>query len=327
MIITKTPLRISFFGGGSDLPEYYDNAPGMVLSTSIDTHMYITVNGSPKDRIKACYDEVEIVDHAKDIKHDRIRESLLYFGVDQHLEIASFCRMPTKGTGLGSSSTYTVGLCNALYQYSGRKYSKYELAETAFHIERNRCGDSVGKQDQYAAAFGGLNFIVFSSAGVQVTPLNISSYDLESLNKNLMFFYTGGERSANAILKEQASRYDDKKIKNTLSKISEMSISGATFLRGGKLSEFGALLNEAWVEKKKLSDSISNINIDEYYDIAMKSGALGGKLIGAGNGGFLMFYVPHSSQQRVRDALSALKEYKVLFDNNGSEVIFDDGKY
>lgn len=327
MIITKTPLRISFFGGSTDLPEYYENSPGMVLSTAIDTHMYITINGSPKERIKACYDEIELVEDAKDLKHNRIRECLLHYGIYKNLEIASFCRMPTKGTGLGSSSTYTVGLCNALYQYTGRKYSKYELAETAYHIERNRCLESVGKQDQYAAAFGGLNFMVFTNAGVQVTPLNISSYDLQKLNENLLFFYTGGTRVANDILKDQASRYQDKKVKGTLDKMSEMSITGANLLRASKLNDFGSLLDASWNLKKTLSSSISNSEIDEYYDIAKKNGAIGGKLLGAGNGGFLMLYVPVSSQPRVIKALSMLKEYKIKFDDNGSEVIFDDGKY
>ena len=322
MIVTKTPLRISFFGGGTDLPEFSQNNISMIISTTIDTSMYIVVNRSPQNRIKACYDEIEIVDSAKQLKHNRIRECLRYFGIDRNIEVSSFCDIPTKGTGLGSSSTYTVGLVNALQELAKiRKYNKYEIAEIAYEIERNKCDESLGRQDQYAASFGGFNMYIFSDMGTQVTSLDVSTTTLDNLNKNLMFFYTGGDRVANDILKEQAANYNEEEFILTLREMSNQSITAVNHLRRNEIDEFGELLGYGWNLKKKLSSNISNPLIDEYYETAINSGALGGKLLGAGNTGFLMLYVPLKDQEKVRSSLP-LKEYYFNFSNNGSEVVY-----
>lgn len=324
MIVTKTPLRISFFGGGTDLPEYTQNNISMILSTSINTCMYIAINRSPQERIKACYDTIEIVDHAKELKHNRIRECLNYFGIYKNLEISSFCDIPTKGTGLGSSSTYTVGLIKALCHLTKSNYNNYEIAEAAFEIERNRCDENLGRQDQYAATFGGFNMLIFSDMGNQVTSIDISSHTLESLNNNLMFFYTGGQRSSNDILKEQATSYIDTDTINTLKQMAEHGINAVNFLRRQDTDGFGSLLGESWKLKKTLASSISNPQIDEYYETAVKNGALGGKLLGAGGAGFLMMYVPTKDQQKVRESLSHLQEFDFRFSNSGTEVVYAD---
>lgn len=322
MIVSKTPLRISFFGGGTDLPEYFMEQPGAVLSTSIDTFMYITTNDSPRERVKACYDEIELVSTAAYLNHDRIRECLLYHGINSNIEVASFCSMPTKGTGLGSSSTYTVGLCNALARRNNLKYSKYELAEIAYFIEREMCGDSLGKQDQYAASFGGLNLIRFHGKDTEVVPVNVSTGTLQKLQNNLLFFYTNNTRVANEILKDQSSQVNDKK--SLYSEMRLLAFEGLAALRKGNIDNFGILLDTAWDVKKKLSDKITNPEIDELYQKAISAGAFGGKLLGAGSSGFLMFYVPEQSHQSVRDSLSNLKEYKINFSTTGSEIVYAD---
>lgn len=326
MIVTKTPLRVSFFGGGSDLPEYYNQHQGAVLSAAIDVNMYITINESPKQRIKACYDEIEIVDTTAYLNHNRIRETLLYYNIHNNLEVASFCHIPTKGTGLGSSSSYTVGLCKALSEYTNSPITKYELAEAAYFVERERCNEKLGKQDQYAAAFGGINLFEFYSNDVQAIPLNITSDTVGKLQKNLMFFYTGVTRVANDILEKQAAQStDNKETKDNLKRLVDCAYDGVKVLsKSSRLNDFGAILGYAWALKRQLTKGVSNDTIDGYYSDAMGAGAIGGKLLGAGGGGFLMFYVPQHKQQSVREALYYLKEYKFDFSFNGSEVVLND---
>jgi D-glycero-alpha-D-manno-heptose-7-phosphate kinase len=325
MIVTKTPLRVSFFGGGSDLPEFYNDSPGAVLSTTIDVSMFIAINESPKKRIKACYDEIEIVDTAAYLNHNRIRETLLHHNITNNLEISSFCNIPTKGTGLGSSSSYTVGLSHALSEYEKVKPTKYELAETAYFIERERCNEKLGKQDQYAAAFGGINLIQFFSNDVQVTPVNISSDTINKLNTHLMFFYTGITRVANDILEHQASKSkEDKDTKGFIKRMVDVAFDGSkVFTKSGNIKEIGSMLDYTWALKRQLTRGISNEIIDTYYADAMRAGAVGGKLLGAGGGGFLMFVVPPNKQQAVREAIP-LTEYKFNISLNGSEVVLND---
>lgn len=320
MILTKTPLRVSFFGGGTDLPEYSDVYGGSVISTSIDTSMFIAINESPRQRIKACYDEIELVNTVADLKHERIRETLMHFGIVNNLEVSSFCSIPTKGTGLGSSSTYTVGLCNALAKYTDTKLSKYELAEIAYFIERVRCNDSLGRQDQYAAAFGGFNCIVFKDKEINVIPVNLSTYSLQQLEDNLLFFYTGNQRNANDILQKQSESISDKvQLYDETKQLTKTALSA---LQKNKLDDFGSLLDIAWDLKKKMSDNISNPLLDEYYLTALKNGALGGKLLGAGSSGFLMFYAHEKHHQAITDALK-LQRYKFNFSSQGSEIVYD----
>jgi len=324
MIVTKTPLRVSFFGGGTDLPEYYNNYPGAVLSAAIDVSMFIAINSSPKERIKACYDKIEIVDNSAYLEHDRIRETLLNFGIYNNLEISSFCNIPTKGTGLGSSSSFTVGLCNAIYEKNKYAPTKYELAETAYFIERQRCNEKLGKQDQYAASFGGINFIQFFSNDVSVIPVNISADTINNLENHLMFFYTGITRVANDILEEQSKKTEDKTNIGFLKQLADMAYDGSKILsKSSKIKDLGSMLDYGWNIKKKLTNSITNNTIDEYYNTACKNGAIGGKLLGAGGGGFLMFFVPPNKQNQVRESLP-LKEYKFNISLKGSEVALND---
>ena len=322
MILTRAPLRVSFFGGGSDLPEYFEKSVGAVLSTAIDVHMHIAVNDSPQNRVKACYDELEIVDTAKELKHSRIREVLGAFGIKNNIEVSSFCHIPTKGTGLGSSSTFTVALIKALAERKNIKLNDYDIAKAAYHVERNLCGEKLGKQDQYAAAFGGLNLITFDNNIVQVLPVPIGEHVKEELESNLMFFYTGIRRNANDILESQAARTERLyNVNDSLYKMVQMASHGRDLLMDSKIDEFGALLDDAWRLKKTLDPDISNYQINEWYDAAIRAGALGGKLLGAGGGGYLMFYVPEKYQESVRLALD-LQEYKFKFCNTGVETLY-----
>lgn len=322
MIVTKTPLRVSFFGGGTDLPEFYEHLPGAVLSAAIDINMFIAINESPKQRVKACYDEIEIVDTAAYLNHNRIRETLLYYNVHNNIEISSFCHIPTKGTGLGSSSTYTVGLCKAISEYIKQPATKHELADSAYFIERQRCNEKLGKQDQYAAAFGGINLIQFYSNETVVNPVNITYDRIKKLEDNLMFFYTNITRKSNDILEKQAqSSLEDNKVKYNLKKMADCALDGTKILtKSSRLSDLGSMLDYSWALKRQVTKGISNDIIDSYYSDALSAGALGGKLLGAGGGGFLMFYVPEKDQSKVRQKLSSLQEYKFKFSFNGSEV-------
>lgn len=321
MIVTKTPLRISFFGGGSDIPQFYNNNEGLTISTTIDKHIYIAANRCVADHLKIVYSELELRNNINDINHDRVRESLKYFNLTSNMEICSFSDVPTKGTGLGSSSTFTAGLINALHYISKKnRIKEKELAELSCLIEIVLCGEPIGKQDQYAAAYGGLNLIHYDSSGVRVERLKIDAYDLNDLNLNLLCFNTGQTRQASSIL---SGVVEDIKInKNieatrTLVKITKEAL---TLLKGGYINDFGALLNDAWTLKKSTSDKISNPIIDQMYQDAIAAGALGGKILGAGGGGFLMMYVPENKQRYVREALKNFQELTYRFTKTGSTI-------
>jgi len=318
MILVKTPLRVSFFGGGSDIPSYYENYGGEVLSTTIDQYMYTALCKTSMDGIKVVYNDIEVAKSIDDIKHDRVRECLRYFNVNDHVEISSFAEIPTKGTGLGSSSTFTVGLLNALCKLNNWDVNKYELAELASYIEITACGEKIGKQDQYAAAFGGLNHIEFSKDETVVIPANIPNYVLNDLNDRLMMFYTGVTRSASDIISKQT---DSLEHAGLMFQMVVMAKYGLNYLKQEQLDNFGNLLNDAWSMKRQLSDGVTNPQFDQYYKDAMNAGALGGKILGAGGGGFFLFYVPPKCQDAVRQALP-LKEFKFKFENKGSQVVY-----
>lgn len=320
MILVKTPLRISFFGGGSDIPSYYENFGGEVLSTSIDQYMYTAVCKTAIDGFKVVYNDIEIAKTVDEIKHDRVRECLKYFNIERHIEISSFAEIPTKGTGLGSSSTYTVGLINALAKLNGWKMNKFEVAELACYIEIEACGEKIGKQDQYAASFGGMNHIEFNAEETTVTPVNVPNYTLHDLNNNLMMFYTGVTRSAADILAKQSADSWDKA--HLMFQMVAMARYGISYLKQNNIDAFGSLLNDAWSIKKQMSDGISNPAFDQIYEDAISAGALGGKILGAGGGGFFLFYVPQNSQSSVRDKLSHLKEFKFRFEDKGSQLVY-----
>jgi D-glycero-alpha-D-manno-heptose-7-phosphate kinase len=322
MIITKTPMRISFAGGGSDLKEYYKTGYGAVTSTAIDKYMFITVNKRFGDTIRVSYSKTEIVDNANEIKHNIVREALKLVGISNGIEITSIADIP-KGTGLGSSSSFTVGLLNALYAFKGQLKSAEALAKDACKVEIDILKEPIGKQDQYAAAYGSLNHIKFNSdESVFVNPIVMSPSAKKELQENLILLYTNSDRSASEILAEQKenSKQEDKKA--ILDKMVKISEEMKDSLHKNDLTGFGELLDKGWEYKKQLASKITNPIIDGYYEKKKKAGALGGKLLGAGGGGFLLLYCEKDKQERIVNALSELKRVEFSFENQGSKIIY-----
>jgi D-glycero-alpha-D-manno-heptose-7-phosphate kinase len=320
MIISKTPFRISFAGGGSDLREYYTHSPGAVTSTAIDKYMYVTVNKRFDDTIRVSYSKTEIVDSVDALQHELIRESMKKTGVTKGVEVTTIADVPAK-SGLGSSSSLTVGVLNALYALKGMHASPEKLAQEACEIEIDLVQEPIGKQDQYAAAYGGLNHIRFNpDETVGVDPVLCKKGVKDELNRRLLMFYLGARDGERSILKEQS-----KKTGKNLDTIREM-VSLAERIRKsieeGRLDEFGRLLHEGWVFKKKLATGISNPSIDGFYDKAVAAGALGGKVLGEGGGGFILLYCNPDKQAKVRKALSGLREFEFSFEPHGSRIIY-----
>jgi D-glycero-alpha-D-manno-heptose-7-phosphate kinase len=265
---------------------------------------------------------MEVVDKVEQLRHNRIREALKYFNIKNNIEICSFSDVPTKGTGLGSSSTFTVGLLKALYAHKVLLHNKRDLAEAACEIEIDICGEPIGKQDQYAAAYGGFNVIRFDSSGVEVTPLNIGSGVLRKLNDNLMCYSTGISRSTTDILADQVNNIsNDVDAFDNTTRLVYLAKQALGYLEKNKIDDFGALLDEAWKTKKKLSNKISNSDIDFMYQRGMSAGALGGKLLGAGGGGYMLFYVPESSRGSVSLAMREYKRFNFNFTDQGSTAV------
>lgn len=321
MIISRTPFRCSFAGGGTDLRAFYEHEPGAVTSCTVNKYVFITVNKRFDDTIRVSYSKTEIVDQVGQLEHPIVREALRLVGVSRGIEITSIADLPA-GTGMGSSSSFTVGLLNALHAFNGHCASAGQLAQEACEIEITRLGEPIGKQDQYAAAYGGLNHIRFNSdETVFVNPVVGSREIREELGKNLMVFYTGGTRSASKILSQQKA--ESKSKLRVLSEMREIAERLAEILRAGTtLSEFGKLLHEAWLLKRQVTSGISNSEIDQWYDSAVQSGALGGKLLGAGGGGFLLFFVERQNQGRVRETLKGLREFPLQLEPQGSKIIY-----
>lgn len=325
MIISKTPVRISFFGGGTDYPEYFNEYGGCVLSTTIDKYVYITINkigGLLDEKYRIAYKKVELCHSIDDIEHPSVRETLRYLNIQDGLDINIFSDLPAR-TGLGSSSSFTVGLLNALYAYQGKMKSKLDYAKEAIHIEKEILQENVGVQDQLAAACGGLNYMELSSSGYVVNPIIISKERKQELDNNLLLYYTGISRFATEVLKEQVEKTKEKKVMVELKDIYDMVQDGMKILSNESipLSDFGLLLDKTWQAKKKLSSAISNGPIDEMYEIAMKSGALGGKLLGAGGGGFFLFYVNNENQTEFRKKMGNFIEIPFQFEGEGSRII------
>ena len=324
MIITRSPLRISLGGGGTDLPSYYQKYEGFLISAAINKYVYINLHDTFVDYLIIKYSKMEEVNRIEDIKHPLIRESLKLLGFDAHnLEIASLADIPA-GTGLGSSSSFTCSLLKALHTHKNTIITPAELAEQACHIEIDILGEPVGKQDQYVSAFGGINCYTFCKDDrVKTEKLNISQETLYNLEDHLLLFFTGYSRSASKVLKEQ----DDKTKKNDSSMIDnlhfvkELGLKSKIAFEQGDLEEFADLMNIHWEHKKQRSDSMSNNRINTWYDVAMKNGALGGKLIGAGGGGFLMFYTEDTKKLRHAMVHEGLKEVRFRFDFEGSKVV------
>jgi D-glycero-alpha-D-manno-heptose-7-phosphate kinase len=327
MIITRTPFRVTLGGGGTDLPSFYSEYGGFVLAVSIDKYMYLNVN-TPilEDFIRVQYSKTEIVNHAEDVQHTLAREALRFFNIQNGIEIVSIADIPA-GTGLGSSSCYLVGLLNAMHTLTQTPTSPLGLAEEACQIELERLRKPIGKQDQYMAAFGGLTQLEIAKNGqVAVRRLCLGVELLEALESNLLLFYTGAARDAVAILSKQdnASKQKQKSVISSLTEIKDIGIEIQDSIVRGNLRRFGELLDIHWQTKKRLSDGISNPKIDEWYAIAKRRGAIGGKISGAGGGGFLMLYC-EEDKSSLREALrrAGLRELNFRFDFEGSKVVFD----
>lgn len=317
--IAKTPLRISFFGGGSDIPQYYNHRPGLVVSTTINRYIQVAVNRCEPRHVRVVYSELEQVDDVENVKHSRVKAILKRFRIRSGIEIASFSDITTKGSGLGSSSSYTVGLINALISMNMHEQTRNDLAELACDVEINDLGEPIGKQDQYAAAYGGFNAIRFNSDGVEVTSVPIDGSTLYELNNNLMCFNTGITREASSILGQQVNNLlTSQNTLDTTTRMVAMAEESLLHLKRAKLNDFGYLLHEAWIEKKKLAASISNPHIDSMYEVARNAGALGGKILGAGGGGYMLLYVPHGYRDSVMNAMREYKQFHFRFSDTGS---------
>ena len=326
MIITKTPFRVSFCGGGSDMANFYEKYGGCVLSTSINKYCYISIHPYfNENQTLLKYSENELVDEISQIKHKIFRQVLGDMNI-HGVEITSTADIPG-GTGLGSSSTFTVGLLNTLNCYKGKFVSKNKLAALACEVEIEKLGNPIGKQDQYGAALGGLNFIKFNQDGsVSHEPIMMDGKTYKKLQKNLMMFYTGTTRSANTILAEQTKNITSEDKAKNLLKMCGLAKDMKSALESNDISSFGKILDEGWQLKKELASGIANPAIDEAYEIAMKNGALGGKLLGAGGGGFLLFYCEEEKQAQLKKAVG-LKELDFSFERDGTSVIYIGDKY
>lgn len=321
MIISQTPYRVSFAGGGTDLPAFYRQEYGAVLSLAIDKHMYVTVSPRFDPSTRVAYTRTEIVDNLADLQHELVREALKMTGLGRHLEITTVGDVPG-GTGMGSSSTLTVGVLLALHAYKGQIASAKNLAEQACRIEIDLLGKPIGKQDQYAAAFGGMNYIRFNpDDSVDVEPVPTTPETMQELSKRVLLFYTEQQRDADKILKKQSEgtreRMSVLREMRDLAQEMRLALGG-----GGGLDEFARLLHEGWLLKRSLGFGISTGSVDAWYDQARKLGAQGGKLLGAGGGGFLLIIAPPERHDLIRDALGNPRELTFGIDRRGGRVIF-----
>jgi D-glycero-alpha-D-manno-heptose-7-phosphate kinase len=324
MIISRTPLRMSFVGGGSDLPVFYRKYGGAVVSTAINRFVYVTVNQKFDANIRLSYSKTEEARSAGKIKHPLVRESLKLLGVEGGVEITSIADIPARGSGLGSSSSFTVGLLHAMHAYKGEYASAEQLARETCEIELVKCGEPIGKQDQYAAAFGGFNFIQFNpDDSVSVEPVIFKRETGLKLQENTLVFYTGLCRSASAVLQAQGAAVAARKSKQkVLREMVALARRLKAELERNHLGQFGEIIHENWVLKRSIVGEISNPQIDAWYARARKAGAIGGKLLGAGNGGFLMFYAPPDRHEAVARELKELRRVQFGFEPQGSRIIF-----
>jgi len=324
MIITRSPLRISLGGGGTDLPSYYRQHTGFVISAAIDKYVYITLHDTFAQEIIVKYSKMENVPSVEDIKHPIVREALKLVQVGPPpLEITSMADIPA-GTGLGSSGSFTTALLRALHTMKKNYISRQELAEEACHIEMTLLGEPVGKQDQYIASYGGITcFHFLPNDTVEVTPLQMDAETLHNLEDNLVLFFTGFTRSASQILQDQdtRSRQGEREMLDNLHFIKQIGCETRTAFERGDLRRFAELMHVHWQHKKQRSAGMTNPAIDEYYELALRNGALGGKLIGAGGGGFLMFYAEEKVCLRRALTEAGLREGRFRFDFEGTKVV------
>ncbi|MEW5868438.1 MAG: GHMP kinase [Chloroflexota bacterium] len=326
MLITQTPLRISFFGGGTDFADFYRQEEGCVLSSAIDKYIFVIVKRRFDKMIRLGYTRTELVENVEEIQHELVREALRLAQVNSQLEIGTLGDIPSTGSGLGSSSTVTIGVLNALYNFRNQPQTQENLAQQACQVEIEQLGKPIGKQDQYIVAYGGLRFIRFlPDESVVVESVDIPENERRRLNQHLLLFYTNTARSSESVLTEQRALIQDHM--EVLRQIKAMAYQGRSFLESGDFDSFGRLLDDAWRLKKQLASKISNGEIDEIYAAAKKAGALGGKITGAGGGGFLLLYCPREREYQVRDALRPLQELPFHLETDGSKVIFNYRRY
>lgn len=326
MIITRTPLRISLGGGGTDLSSYYRRSGGLVISAAINKYIFIAINQTFVDDYFLKYSGIERVNNASDIAHPIIREVLQIHEIGPAIELVSLADIPA-GTGLGSSGAFTVGLLRSIHAFKREPVTPQDLAEEACHIEIDRLGRPVGKQDQYISAFGGLTCFDFQrDGGVKVSPLALSNTTLHDLQEHLLMFFTGYSRQSSSVLTEQQERStaEDPDMIANLDAVKSLGMSTKDALESGDVVRFATLMNDHWEQKKQRSSSMSNSNIDRWYDAAMAAGALGGKLVGAGSGGFLLFYAKDTESLRQAMADEGLAEVHFQFDHDGSTVLVRD---
>ncbi len=323
MVISRTPLRVSFAGGGTDIADYYLKHGGAVTSTAINKHIYVTVNKRFDETIRVAYSRTEIVNHVDEIKHELVREAMKKTGVTEGVEITTIADVPSRGTGLGSSSALTVGLLNALYTFVGKPKSRETLAREACEIEIDILKQPIGKQDQYIAAYGGLQFIQFNrDDSVFVDPVVCPPGTKKELEENLLMFYTGLTRKASDILTEQKKEMKKKDKEEMLNRLKELAYRAKKALEQGNTREIGEILHENWLLKRELASGITNPQIDQMYEKARKAGAVGGKILGAGGGGFLLLYVEKEKQRDVRRALADHRELDFKLEPQGSKIIY-----
>lgn len=325
MILTRSPLRISLGGGGTDLPSYYTRHGGFLVAAAIDKYIYIALHRTFVPDLIVKYSQMERVATAGQLRHPIVREALALAGLDgRYLELASMADIPA-GSGLGSSGSFTTALLKALHVHQRHMVQPAELAEQACHIEIERLGERIGKQDQYVAAFGGLTCMSFRPDGaVEVTPLAVDQQTLDTLEDNLLLFFTGYTRQASAILADQDERTGhDAALLENLHRVKELGAQSRGALEQGDLRRFASLLSEQWECKKARASAASNAEIDAAYTLALRSGALGGKLIGAGGGGFLLFYAEDKARLRSALAATALREVRFRFDFQGTRVVIE----
>jgi len=328
MIVVKTPLRLSFVGGGSDLKAFYEQSDGMVISSTIDKYVFVIVKERFDEKIYINYSQRERVDSVDEIQHKLVRETMKIAGVEKGIEITTLADIPSEGSGLGSSSSITVGLLHALYTYQGTLVSAQHLAEEACEIEIDLIKKPIGKQDQYAAAFGGLNHFVFrSNDTIERFSLPMNNGLCRRFSSSTILYYTGLTRSADDILFEQQKNIRSQDKYDVMSEMVSLAEPFKKAVIEGDIITCGELLDKGWHLKKKLVSGITNFQIDEMYEKARKAGAIGGKISGAGAGGFLMLIVPRDKQNSVFEAMKGYRELPFMLEQRGSRVIFDDRGY
>jgi D-glycero-alpha-D-manno-heptose-7-phosphate kinase len=322
MIIVQTPLRVSLFGGGTDFPAFYLAEGGCVVTTAIDKYIFVVIKARFDQKLRIGYSRTEMVDSVEEIQHELIREALRKVGISQGVEIATLADVPAAGSGLGSSSAVTVGALHAMYSYRGELVEAERLAKEACEIEIETLGKPIGVQDQYIAALGGLRYIEFGTDGrVRSQPLEIDAATRRRLNESLTLFYTGTPRRADTILAEQRGNIPNRL--GDLRRMRDMALTAKEQLLAGNPEALGHLLHESWQLKKRLASRISNGEIDGLYERARRAGALGGKITGAGGGGFLLLYCPNGTLDAVRRELSGLQELPFRLERDGTKVILN----